>query len=61
MKFNITVRGKNCSAGLILLSNKDDFLKKITELIDNCDINGGTFFSITIESDRSCFPTVHIN
>ncbi len=34
---------------------KEDLLKEIGLMIDDCIENGGTCFDITVDSDASCF------
>lgn len=36
-------------------NKKEDFLKEIGLMIDNCIANGGTYFSASIDTDVSCF------
>lgn len=36
-------------------SNKEDFLKELSFMIDDCIANGGTYFSITVDADASCY------
>ena len=35
-------------------SNKENFLKELSFMIDDCIANGGTYFSITIDADACC-------
>ena len=35
--------------------SKEDFLKEISLMIDDCIENGGTYFGVTVDSDASCF------
>ena len=34
---------------------KEDFLKEISLMIDDCIENGGSYFEITVDTDASCF------
>lgn len=34
---------------------KEEFLKEISAMIDDCSANGGTFFDVQVDSDASCF------
>ena len=34
---------------------KEEFLKEVSLMIDNCEVNGGLQFDIEVESDASCF------
>jgi len=36
-------------------TTKEDFLKEIGLMIDDCIENGGTYFSVEVDSDASCF------
>ena len=36
-------------------NNKEDFLKEISLMIDDCEANGGTQFDVTVDADASCF------
>lgn len=35
--------------------NKEDFLEELSLEIEDCIKNGGTYFSIGVNSDASCF------
>lgn len=53
MKFTIETLNDNGS-GMKYFS-KEDFLKEISLMIDDCIANGGTFFDAQIDSDVICF------
>lgn len=53
MKFTINTVNDNGS-GMKYFS-KEDFLKEISLMIDDCIANGGCFFSVTVDTDASCF------
>ena len=53
MKFTIETLNDNGS-GMEYFS-KEDFLKEISLMIDECVTNGGTFFDVQVDSDASCF------
>jgi hypothetical protein len=36
-------------------NNKEDFLKELSLMIDDCEANGGTQFDVTVDTDASCF------
>lgn len=36
-------------------SNKEDFLKELSLMIDDCIENGGTQFDVIVDADASCF------
>jgi hypothetical protein len=35
--------------------NKEDFLRELSLMIDDCGANGGTQFDVTVDADASCF------
>lgn len=45
----------NDSGSGMKYNTKEEFLKKISLMIDDCIANGGTFFDIQVDSDASCF------
>lgn len=53
MKFNIYTLNDNGSG--MKYTNKEDFMKEISLMIDDCIRNGGTYFIADIVSDKSCF------
>lgn len=53
MKFIITTLNDNGS-GMKYFS-KEEFLREVSLMIDDCITNGGTFFDIQVNSDVSCF------
>jgi hypothetical protein len=53
MKFTIETLNDNGSG--MEYNTKEDFLKEISLMIDDCIANGGTFFDVQIDSDASCF------
>ena len=53
MKFNIYTLNDNGSG--MKYSNKEDFMKEIGLMIDDCIINGGTQFTIHVDANASCF------
>lgn len=52
MEFSIYTMNDNGSG--MKYFNKEDFLKELSLEIDNCIKNGGTYFSISVDSDASC-------
>lgn len=54
MKFYITTSGADSGSGM-KYSHKEDFLKEIGLMIDDCIANGGTVFEANVYSDASCF------
>lgn len=53
MKFYIETLNDNGSG--MSYKTKEDFLKEISSMIDDCISNNGTFFDAQIDSDASCF------
>lgn len=54
MKFYISTENIDGGSGM-KYQNKQDFLKELSLMIDDCILNGGTYFDITVNSDASCF------
>ena len=55
MKFYIETLIDN-GTGMVY-NTKEETLKEISLMIDDCIENGGTFFEISVDSDASCFYT----
>ena len=53
MKFYISDTYTNGSGQVF--NNKEDFLKELSLMIDDCISNGGTYFDASIDTDASCF------
>lgn len=53
MKFYIETL--NDSGSGMKYNTKEDFLKEISLMIDDCIANGGTYFDAQVDSDASCF------
>ena len=53
MKFTIETLNDNGSG--MAYNTKEEFLKEISLMIDDCIANGGTFFDVQVDSDVSCF------
>ena len=53
MKFSIYTLNDNGSG--IRYNTKEEFIDEISKMINDCYMNGGTFFSIQVEADASCF------
>lgn len=53
MDFYIATMNDNGSG--MEYTTKEDFLKEISLMIDDCITNGGTYFEIQVDSDASCF------
>ena len=51
MKFYIGTDGSSGQS----FKTKEEFLKELSLMIDDCKANGGTQFDVTVESDASCF------
>ena len=55
MKFTIETINDNGSG--MKYPTKEEFLKELSLMIDDCIANGGTFFDVQVDSDASCFAT----
>ena len=55
MKFTIETLNDNGSG--MKYATKEEFLKELSLMIDDCMANGGTFFDVQVDSDASCFLT----
>ena len=53
MKFYINTLNDNGSG--MEYNTKEEFLKELSLMIDDCIENGGTFFDANIDADASCF------
>ena len=53
MKYTIETMNDN-GAGMTY-KTKEEFMKEIGLMIDDCIANGGTFFDVQVDSDASCF------
>ena len=53
MKFSIYTLNDNGTG--MKYTNKEDFMKEIEAMVDDCIANGGTYFIADIVSDKSCF------
>lgn len=53
MKFYISTEYDSGSG--MEYKNKEDFLKEVSLMIDDCIANGGTHFDISVDTDASCF------
>ena len=53
MKF--TIMTINDSGSGMKYFAKEDFLKEVGLMIDDCIANGGTYFHIDVDADASCF------
>ena len=53
MKYTIETMNENGSG--MAYKTKDEFMKEIGLMIDDCIANGGTFFDVQVDSDASCF------
>ena len=36
-------------------NNKEDFLRELSLMIDDCEANCGSQFDVTVDADASCF------
>ena len=53
MKYTIETMNDNGSG--MTYKTKEEFMKEIGLMIDDCIANGGTFFDVQVDSDASCF------
>lgn len=53
MRFTIETLNDNGTG--MSYNTKEEFIKEISLMIDDCISNGGTFFAAQIDSDVSCF------
>ena len=53
MDFYISTNSDNGSG--MSYKTKEDFLKEIELMIDDCIENGGSYFEVTVDSDASCY------
>lgn len=53
MEFSIYTTNDNGSG--MTYYNKKKFLEEISLMIDDCVANGGTYFSVSVNADASCF------
>ena len=53
MKYTIETMNDNGSG--MTYKTKEEFMKEIGLMIDDCIANGGTFFDAQVDSDASCF------
>ena len=53
MKFTIVTTNDNGSG--MKYFTKEDFLKEVGLMVDDCINNGGTYFHIDVDADASCF------
>lgn len=55
MKMQFTIDTLNDNGSGMEYATKEDFLKEVSLMIDDCIANGGTYFSIAVDADASCF------
>ena len=53
MQFFIATLNDNGSG--MKYNTKEEFINEISKMVDDCTINGGTFFEVQVDSDASCF------
>lgn len=53
MFFSIFTTNDNGSG--MYYSSKENFLKELSLMIDDCIANGGNYFSVEVDTDASCF------
>ena len=52
---NFTIETLNDNGSGMRYNSKEEFLKELSLMIDDCIANGGTFFDVQVDSDASCF------
>lgn len=55
MKKFFTIETLNDNGSGMSYRTKEEFLKEISLMIDDCIENGGTYFDVQVDSDASCF------
>lgn len=53
--FTFTIETLNDNGSGMSFKTKEEFLKEIGLMIDDCINNGGTYFDVMVDSDVSCF------
>ena len=53
MKFSIYTMNDNGSG--MQYSSKEDFLRELSLMIDDCMTNRGSYFSVEVDTNASCF------
>lgn len=56
-KINFTIETLNDNGSGMEYTSKEEFMKELGLMIDDCIANGGTFFDIQVDSDATCFCT----
>ena len=56
-KINFTIETLNDNGSGMEYTSKEEFMKEISLMIDDCIANGCTFFDIQVDCDVSCFCT----
>ena len=56
-KINFTIETLNDNGSGMEYTSKEEFMKELSLMIDDCIANGGTFFDNQVDSDASCFCT----
>lgn len=54
---SFTIETLNDNGSGMEYTSKEEFMKELSLMIDDCIANGGTFFDIQVDSDASCFCT----
>lgn len=52
---NFTIETLNDNGSGMKYSDKEEFMREISAMVDDCIANGSTFFDIQVDSDASCF------
>lgn len=43
------------NASGMTFNTKEEFLEELSMMIDDCIANGGTYFSVDVDADASCY------
>lgn len=54
-KFTFTIDTLNDNGSGMSFKTKEELMKEIGLMIDDCVRNGGTYFDVMVDSDASCF------
>lgn len=55
MKPFFSIYTLNDSGSGMEYNTKEEFLRELSLEIDDCIANGGTYFSVSVDADASCF------
>lgn len=52
---NFTIETLNDNGSGMKYASKEEFMKELSLMVDDCIANGGTFFDVQVDSDANCF------